>query len=91
MDNTGLSISFGIRSRNYSKSNAQKNVLARRIIKQVRKMYPETPECIIGETNIGGQKATVYINPEKQTLKIHPKEFTNEVLVRLSKYFHKKA
>lgn len=90
MDNSSLNISFGIRSRNFKKTVGKKD-LARRIIYQVKKMYPDCPGCIIGETRFGTTKARVFINPDNQTLKVVPKEFTKDVLVKLSKYFHKKA
>ena len=89
MENNNLNISFGIRPK-CSFGSCKKRTIAKRIIKEAQNMYGENcPNLLRGKTNFGDQIAVVTINTNKGTLYVEPEHFTEDVLKKLSKYFHK--
>ena len=88
MDNN-LDISFGIRPKK-TFGPGKKRLVAKRIIKEAQNMYGENcPHLLRGETNFGDQIAIVTINTNKGTLHVDPEHYTEDVLKKLIKYFHK--
>ena len=89
MDNNNLNISFGIRPKKFY-GPGKKRVIASRIVKEAKNMYGENcPHLLKGETKFGDETAIVTINTNKGTLYVEPEHFTEDVLKKLSKFFHK--